>query len=51
MNSEYIARINKALDYIESNIGKSMTLEELTGMANFSKFHFNRICHSLTGET
>ncbi len=50
-NAEYIARINRTFDYIESNIGKSMTLEELAGVANFSKFHFNRIFHSITGET
>jgi AraC family transcriptional regulator len=49
--SEYIARINKTFDYIESNLEKSMTLEELAAMANFSKFHFNRIFHSMVGET
>ena len=28
-----------------------MTLEELAVIANFSKFHFNRIFHSIVGET
>ncbi|NJM16085.1 MAG: helix-turn-helix domain-containing protein [Bacteroidales bacterium] len=28
-----------------------MTLEELADVANFSKFHFNRIFHSMVGET
>ncbi len=51
IHSEYIARINKTFDYIESNIEKPMTLEELASVANFSKFHFNRIFHSMVGET
>ncbi len=28
-----------------------MTLEELASVANFSKFHFNRIFQSIVGET
>ena len=51
LNTEYISRINKTFDYIESNLEKSMTLEELAKVANFSKFHFNRIFHSIVGET
>ena len=51
LHTEYISRINKTFDYIESNIEKSMTLEELANVANFSKFHFNRIFHSMVGET
>lgn len=47
----YIGRINKTLDYIEVNIGKPMTLEELAGVASFSRFHFSRIFHSMVGET
>jgi len=50
-HSEYIARINKTFDYIESNLEKPMTLEELASVANFSKFHFNRIFYSIVGET
>jgi AraC family transcriptional regulator len=49
--SEYISRINKTFDYIESNLEKPMNLEELAAVANFSKFHFNRIFHSIVGET
>ena len=51
VNTEYIYRINRIFDYIESNIEKPMTLEELATIANFSKFHFNRIFHSVVGET
>jgi len=51
LHTEYISRINRTFDYIESNIEKPMTLEELATIANFSKFHFNRIFHSIVGET
>jgi len=36
---------------MESNLDKPMTLEELASVANFSKFHFNRIFQSIVGET
>ena len=51
LQAEYISRINRTFDYIESNIEKPMTLEELAGVANFSRFHFNRIFQSIVGET
>lgn len=49
--SEYKSRINRAFDYIEANIHKSFTLQELADVANFSKFHFNRIFYGTVGET
>jgi len=51
MSPDYISRINKTFDYIESNLENPMTLEELALVANFSKFHFNRIFQSIVGET
>ncbi len=51
MHKDYIARINKTFDYIESNLDQPMSLEELAGVANFSKFHFNRIFKAIVGET
>jgi AraC family transcriptional regulator len=48
---EYTSRINKVLDYIEKNISNPFTLEELASVANFSRFHFNRIFSAMTGET
>ncbi|MBN2411526.1 AraC family transcriptional regulator [candidate division KSB1 bacterium] len=48
---EYISRINRVIDYIESNIDKELTLENLAGVANFSRFHFHRIFQSMVGET
>jgi AraC family transcriptional regulator len=54
MNStrnEYLNRINKTFDYIESHIEKAFTLEELASVAHFSKFHFNIIFLATVGET
>lgn len=47
----YISRINCVLDYIEKNLDKNFTLDELAKVANFSKFHFHRIFYSIIGET
>lgn len=49
--TEYISRINRTLDYIERNITRSFTLDELAEISHFSKFHFNRIFHALISET
>ena len=49
--NEYKSRINRALDYIEANLEKQFTLDELASVANFSKFHFHRIFLALIGET
>lgn len=49
--SEYISRINRVLDYIESHLANSLTLDELANVAKFSKFHFHRIFSSFIGET
>ncbi len=49
--NEYKSRINKVLDYIDTNIENQFTLEELSNVANFSKFHFHRIFHSIIRET
>lgn len=48
---EYRARINKALDYVELHSDKQFSLDELAEVANFSKFHFNRIFSACMGET
>lgn len=48
---EYASRLNRVLDYIDRNLQKKLTLEELAGVANFSRFHFHRIFRALMGET
>lgn len=49
--NEYISRINKTFDFIESKLDQPIRLEELAAVAHFSKFHFNRIFHAVVGET
>jgi AraC family transcriptional regulator len=48
---EYKSRINRVIDYIETRSGNQFTLDELAFTSNFSKFHFHRIFHAITGET
>lgn len=48
---EYRARMNRVLDYIEEHIGEEFSLEELAGVAAFSKYHFHRIFAALMGES
>jgi len=43
LREEYKSRINKVLDYINENLSKDFTLEELASVANFSPYHFHRI--------
>lgn len=38
----YAARLGKVLDYIEAHLGEALTVERLSRVANFSKFHFHR---------
>jgi AraC family transcriptional regulator len=48
---EYIARINRVIDYIGSNLYDKLTLEELADVAAFSPFHFHRIFKTMVGES
>lgn len=36
------ARLARVIEYMETNIGNTMTLAELAGVAGLSSFHFNR---------
>jgi methylphosphotriester-DNA--protein-cysteine methyltransferase len=47
---EYWARINRAVDYIESHLGEEMTLQDIAVAAYFSPYHFHRIFKSFMGE-
>ena len=49
--SEYVARINRVVDYIESHLTEELSLEVLAKVACFSSFHFHRIFAAVTGET
>jgi len=48
--SIYMARINRVIDYIKSNLEGDLSLEKLSSIANFSKFYFHRVFKSVTGE-
>ncbi len=49
--SEYISRINRVIDHIESHMDQELRLETLSQVACFSPFHFHRIFKGIMGET
>ena len=38
----YARRINRVLDYIDKHLDEELTIDVLSDVANFSKFHFHR---------
>ncbi len=50
MHSEYQARINKVIAYIDANLSGDLSLEQLARVACFSEYHFHRLFRSLIGE-
>jgi AraC family transcriptional regulator len=48
---EYLARINRVMDYIDKNISQPIDLASIAEVAHFSPYHFHRIFTFLTGET
>ena len=42
-NEEYKRRIHKVQDYIEGHLDQTISIEELSIVAGFSKYHFSRI--------
>lgn len=51
IHSEYIRRINKAIEYVLSNLDKTLVLDDVAKSSYFSPFHFHRIFHGIVGET
>ena len=47
----YQERINLVLRHIENNLDKPPSLEELSGIACFSSYHFHRIFSAMVGES
>ncbi|MBL4938524.1 AraC family transcriptional regulator [Clostridium sp. YIM B02515] len=47
---EYIRRIHKVQDYIEHHLGQSLSVEELSNAAGFSKYHLSRIFQGMLHE-
>ncbi|MFW5739590.1 MAG: AraC family transcriptional regulator [Myxococcota bacterium] len=47
---QYVARINRALDYIADNLDGDLSLERIAKEAHFSPYHFHRLFRALVGE-
>lgn len=47
---DYRERIVRTLEHIQRHLDEDLTLEELAGIAAFSRFHFHRIFRGLVGE-
>lgn len=47
----YIEQINKVQDYIENHLEESLTIKQISQIANFSEYHFQRIFGFVTGES
>ncbi len=51
MNELYKASINRVVDYIQANLNEDLPLKQLSKVACYSKFHFNRIFSDYMGES
>jgi AraC family transcriptional regulator len=51
VRKEHIARIGKAIDYIDSHLSEKLVLVDIAKAAYFSPFHFHRIFRLVVGET
>ncbi|MFS0727655.1 AraC family transcriptional regulator [Paenibacillus sp. 1P07SE] len=49
--NHYSERMNAVTKYIEENISKKISLEELAEISHFSKYHFSRVFSSVVGMT
>ena len=47
----YLKRIMNVLVYIQKNLDRELSLEELSKEAYFSQYHFHRVFRALVGET
>lgn len=48
---EYIQKLNIVLDYIDANFSDNISLEDMSGMAGYSKYHFSRLFSEYTKQT
>jgi AraC family transcriptional regulator len=49
--AEYVARVNRVIDYIERNLDQPLSLAALADVAQLSRYHFHRIFGAMVGET
>jgi len=47
---DYIQSVYRVIFYIEQNYNRDLTLDELSKVASFSKYHFHRVFKSIVGE-
>lgn len=48
---DYVARVNRAIDYVLANLEQPLVLDDVARVACFSAFHFHRIFRAIVGET
>jgi len=48
---DYCRSVNKVTEYIEKNYAADLTLDTLSRISGFSKYHFHRIFLAVTGES
>lgn len=46
-----INQIKRSLDYLEAHLEEHLTLQELSDVAHYSRFHYQRLFQMLTGHT
>lgn len=49
--NEYMSRINKVQDYIEEHYFQGISVDTLSEVAGFSKYHFNRVFKGILNES
>src|SRR3982750_3595417 len=50
-NDVYTRRINNVISYVRQNLDDDLSLDALSRVGCFSKFHFHRVFKSITEET
>jgi AraC family transcriptional regulator len=48
---DYLEQVNRAIDYVVSNLAHPLRLEDVAKAADFSPFHFHRVFKAFLGET
>ncbi|NBI29679.1 helix-turn-helix domain-containing protein [Chengkuizengella marina] len=48
--NDYLTRINNVINYIQNNLNKDLSLQNLSQLASFSPFHFHRIFKAILNE-
>ncbi len=51
LSREYLGRINRVMDYVETHLDEGFSLEGLADIAGFSRYHFHRLFTTIVGES